>query len=230
MKKQQIDKVKKLDLAIFEAKLQAMAEDGVFDSAMEESLDRLVRETEPAVLSDKELRQFYQTVRKTSHENAIMEARREVSAADLPFGRYLQLIRDKSGLSKTDMARLLNKDRSYIEKIENGRINPLHLLAKDVVDIMQLFKLTLTELKTLIKAFLTVSSAKSGRISAMARSSIKPGTKDKGDKLAHAMDAALQAIAKKTARTEPDKTQIDPKYLESVQKEIKQRGAKDLLV
>lgn len=232
MKKRQIDRVKKLDLAIFEAKLQTMAKEGAFDSAMEESLNRLVRETEPAMLSDNELQQFYQTVRKASHENAIIEARGKTPATELPFGRHLQLIRDKSGLSQADIARLLNKDISYIEKIENGQISPLKLLAGDLADIMQIFRLTLTELKTTIKAFLSLHSVKTGRIRAMARSSIRAGIKEKGDSLAHAMDATLQAIAKKKHKTveKEDTIKIDPEYLGAIERVLKERGEEALLI
>lgn len=232
MKKQQIEKVRKLDLAVFEKKLQTMTEEGDFDSAMEESLERLVSETVPAALSERELQQLYQTVTKASHENALIEARKKITIAKLPFGRHLQRIRDKSGLSQEDIGRLLRKDPLYIERIENGQINPLKLLPNDLANIMQLFRLTLTELKTTIKAFLSLSAVKPDRISAMARSSIKAGTKEKGDSLAHAMDAALQAIAKKSPKTQEqvDQIKIDPKYLEDIKRVLKERRDNGLLV
>ena len=153
MKKQQTDKIKNLDLTIFDAKLRAMADNGAFDDALDESLDRLLRETEPTELATSELSQFHQTVKKASVEKLITEARRAIPVKMLPFGRYLQLMRDRCDLSKTDIARALNKDRTYIDKIESGQTNPLHLIAKDVADIMQLFKLTLTNLKTTIASF-----------------------------------------------------------------------------
>lgn len=232
MKKQQVEKVRKLDLAIFEKKLRAMAKKGDFDFAMDEILDISMEETEPADLSDRDLRRFYQTARKAAHENVLIEARKKVSTAELPFGRHLQRIRDKSGLSQADIARLLNKDLSYIEKIENGQINPLKLLVNDLTDIMQLFRLTLTELKITIKAFLSLAAVKPGKVSAMARSSIKAGTKEKGDSVAHAVDAALQAIAKRSPKTREQEEQIkiDPKYLEDIKRVLKERGEEGLLI
>lgn len=230
MKKQQIDKAKKLDLATLDAKLRAMAENGAFDDAMEESLDRLVRGTEPAELTASELSQFYQTVKKASVESAIMEARKKTPVKALPFGRYLQLIRDNCDLTKADIAKALNKDRSYIDKIENGQINPLHLLAKDVADIMQLFRISLSELKMIIKEFLSFAAAKKSKASAMARSSIKAGVKGKEDSLGLAMDAALQAIAKKKGKTRHGNIKIDPDYIEAVKKMLEERGERSLLV
>ncbi len=233
MKKQQIEEVKKLSLAIFEKKLQSMAEEGEFNSSMGESLKEIPEdETEPAILLDDDLRKFYQTVERASHEKAIIDASKKTPVATLSFGRHLQLIRDKSGLSQSDIGKLLNKDSAYIEKIENGWINPLHLLANDLADIMQLFRLTLAELKMTIKTFLILSDRKKIRMSTMARSSSRVGTKERGDSLSHAMDAALQAINKKTPKIQEkdDKTEINPKYLEDIKKVLEERGEKELLI
>lgn len=230
MKKQQTDKVKNLDLTIFDAKLRAMADNGAFDDALDESLDRLLRETEPTELATSELSQFHQTVKKASVEKLITEARRVIPVKVLPFGRYLQLIRDKCDLSKTDIARVLNKDQTYINKIESGQTNPLHLIAKDVADIMQLFRLTLTDLKTTIASFLSLADSKKSKVSAMARSSIKAGEKGKEDSLGFAMDAALQAIATKKGKACHGPIKIDPDYIDAIKKVLKERGEKSLLV
>ncbi len=233
MKKQQIEKVKKLELVVFEKKLQSMAEEGEFDFVMDESLEGISEnEIKPATLFYEDFRRFYQTVEKASNENALIDACKKTPVTTLSFGRHLQLIRDQSGLSQPDIAKLLNKDPSYIENIENGRFNPLDLLVDDLADIMQLFRLTLAELKTTIKAFLTLSTQKTIRASAMARSSSKIGTKERGDGLSHAMDAALQAINKKTTKIQEqdDKIEINPKYLEDIQKVLKERGETELLV
>lgn len=230
MKKQQIDKVKNLDLATFDAKLQAMAENGAFDDAMEESLDRLIRETEPTEMTSSELRRFYQTVKKASVESAIMEARKITPVKELPLGRYLQLIRNNCDLTKVDISKVLNKDHTYIDKIESGQINPLHLLSKDVADIMQLFRISLSELIITIKAFLSLTIAKKGMVSSMARSSITAGEKGKEDSLGFAMDAAFQAIAKKKDEATHGNLKIDPDYIKAVKKVLKERGERSLLV
>jgi len=197
MKKQQIDKIKNWDLSAFDAKLRDMADEGIFDGSMEEHLDRLLREAEPTELTDNEQDRLYQTIKKASDKNAILDARRVTPLGGLPFGRYLQLIRDKCELTKEDVARLLNKNVIYVDKIETGQTSPLRLLSKEVADIMQLFRLTVSELKSTIKSFLSLADLKQSKTSAMARSSIKAGTKGQEDSLGFAMDAALQAIAKK---------------------------------
>jgi transcriptional regulator with XRE-family HTH domain len=229
MKRQQVDKVKKLDVKAFDQELKTMVDEGMLDADLDGAIVS-ENEIEPATLTKAEFERFYQTAKKASHEKALNEARGKIEAREDSFGRFLQRIREKSELSKQDVARLLNKDSSYIEKIENGRITPLNLSPPDVADIMQLFRLTVSELKTGIKAFLSLSTVKKGKISGMARSSIKAGTKGKEDSLAHAMDATLQAIAEKTGQAQPDKIKIDPDYLEAVKEELKKRGEENLLV
>jgi len=230
MKKQQTDNLENLDLTTFDAKLRAMAENGAFDEAMDESLDKLLRKTEPTELLASELNQFHQAVKKASVENLIMEACRTTPVMVLPFGRYLQLIRNRCDLTKTDIAKALNKNRTYIDKIESGQTNPLHLMAKDVVDIMQLFRLTLTDLKITIESFLSLADLKRSKANAMARSSIKPGGKGKGDSLGLAMDAALQAIVTKKGKPCHGNIKIDPDYIGAIKKALKERRDESLLV
>ena len=224
MKKQQIENIKKVDPVVFEKKLQAMAMEGKFDFAFDDIGEE--------ALSPEEMKRFYKTARKASQENALIKAREGVTKVELPFGRHLQKIRNASGLSQLDVANLLKKNSPYVEKIENGHINPLNLSANDLADIMEVFRLSLTELKAAINEFLSFLAVKPPRVSAMARSSIKAGTKEKGDSVAHAVDATLQAIAKakKKNKEQEKKLEIDQNYLEDLQKLLKNRGLERLLI
>ena len=227
MNKRQTDKVKKINLAVFDAKLRAMGEAGAFDGTMEDSLYRLFEQTEPVELSPDEKSRFYHTVTKASAENAIKEARRKTPVSRLPFGRFLQLVRDRSGLSPAQLAMALNKETSFVERLENGQIDPLQMIAGEIADIMQLFHMTITETIVTLKAFLLTNSVKHQRISGMARSSVKSA--DKGAQLAHAMDALQAAIGKKKGHGQPDADKIDPAYIENIRQELENRNAKELL-
>ncbi len=231
MKKRQIDKEKSKDLAIIDSELQAMAETGDFDEAMEENFDKLVHDTEPVELTEGEYNRFYRIIKKASTENVIIEARKMTPVKAMPFGRYLQLVRDNGDLSKTEIAKALNKESTDIDRIEKGQTNPLQLLPNDMADIMQLFRISLSELKKKITAFLSLAAAKKGRrVSAMARSSIKSGVKGKEDSLGLDMDAALQAIAQKENRIHKNHIKIDPDYIDAVKQILKERGEQSLLV
>lgn len=230
MKKQQIDKVKNLDLATFDAKLRAMAESGVFDGAMEKSIDRLLSQTEPIELTPGELNKFYGSVNRASVEKQILETRGKTPMSSLPLGRFLQLVRDRSGLTHAQVASVLNKDASFVQRLEKGQINPLNLKPCEVADIMQLFRLTLTNIVSTIKAYLSISLIQQNRMSGMARSSIQADAADKGERLAHAMDVLQAAILKRKGQSHADTEKIDLSFLEGLTKELKKRGAKDLLV
>jgi transcriptional regulator with XRE-family HTH domain len=229
MSEHQIDKVKKIDLAAFDEKLRAMAEEGAFDSAMEGSLDRLFRQTEPKQLKKSEKNRFCNTVIKASARKAIIDARSKTPISNLPFGRFLQLVRDRSGLSHVQVAIALNKEASFVERLENGQISPLKLMPNEVADVMQLFRLTITEISATLKTFLSTISVKRQRVSGMARSSVRSDAEDKGASLAHAMDALQAAIKKKNDRGQPDVVKIDPVYLENLRQELENRNAKELL-
>ena len=230
MKNHQIDKIKKLDSTAFDEKLRAMAEDGVFDSAMEENLERLFDQIEPTKLHINEKNAFYKTVTKASVENVIMEARAKTPVSNLPLGRFLQSVRDRSGLSHAQVAHSLNKKTSFIERLENGQINPLKLMVKDVANIMQMFRLTITDIITTLNAFIATNSAKGQRIKGMARTSIKSDAGDKGDRLAHAMDALQAAIEKKKSHGRVEAQKIEPTYIDTLKQELIKRNAKDLLI
>jgi transcriptional regulator with XRE-family HTH domain len=230
MKKQQISKIKKLDLEAIDAKLREMAENGSFDEAIDESLVKHLREIEPSEISVSEFNQFLTTVKKASVENMILGARTEIPYKKLPFGRFIQLIRDRCDLTKADIAKVLDKDLTYIDKIEGGQTNPLHLNAKDIADIMQLFRINLTELKNCIDSFLSIADSKRFKVNAMARSSIKAGEKGKEESLGFAMDAALQAIADKKGKSYHIPQKVSPDYLNAIKDVLIERGEKVLLV
>lgn len=213
MKKQLINKI---ELSAIEKKLQELDADDILELC------------EPVLLSENELKYFKSNVNRAAMERVIVEAKLQVSYAKLPFGRYLQSIRDKSELTVQNIATLLKKEHSYITRIENGQLNPFKIPFNEMADIMQLFRISLTELKIIIEAFLKISPLKGKRVAGMARSSFKQGTVGKADTLSHAMDAVLQKIAIK--KPDSKKVSIDRKYIESVKTELQKRKDSKLLV
>ena len=213
-----------MNLAAFERKLQSMAAAGELSPGGNE-----LNPTQTASLSDEDRLCFLDTVKRASHERALLEASKKIHKVELPFGRHLQTLRDKCGLTQSDIAKLLKKPHAYIEKIESGQVNPVSMLVTDLVDIMQIFRLTLSDIRTTVTASLLLSAKSTGNVSVMARSSLKTDSKERGDGLGHAMDAVLQTIAKKNAKPENTPT-IDPSFLKSIQAALKERGEKDLLV
>lgn len=223
MSREHIEKIKKLDLVEFEKALQDM------DFRGKEFAEVLYKEIKPVTLSNEELQCFYYTAKKASYEKALVDARKNLSSIKLPLGRLIQFLRDKSGLSQIDIAKVLKKEESYIENLENGQINPLKLPVTDIADIMELFKITLSEFLIAINKFIALSTLKPNKVNVMARSSTKVGTKERGDSLSHAMDAALLEIAKKNKQIDKIEVEIDKNYIENLKKTLRERGSANLL-
>jgi len=61
------------------------------------------------------------------------------------IGQRIVVLREKKGMSQSDLARACGKDRQAIEKIENGKVNPtiysLYEISKALeVKLFELFK------------------------------------------------------------------------------------------
>jgi transcriptional regulator with XRE-family HTH domain len=227
MNKKHIEKLEKTEVSVFEKKLHDMASSGELDSFINKIADQIYNELIPTPLSEVELKSLYQTVKKASQKKALKYAKKYLTV-NLVFGRLLQFLRKKSGLTQIDIARLLHKDRLYIENLENCQINPLKIPLCDLVDILELFRINLSEFVRAVKEYATLLSAKKSKVSAMARSSVKAGTKERGESLSHAIDSVLLAIAKKEGQNHH--TDVDSNLLEELKKELIKRGSNDLLI
>lgn len=221
--------VERMDIQAIEDKLQDMAHRGLLEAAMNKLTEESYKELTPTALSEVELNSLYQTVKQASQVKALRDAKKYLTVS-LAFGRLLQYLRDKSGLTQNDIAGLLRKDKSYIENLENCQVDPLKMPISDLADIIELFRINLSELMRAVKETATLSYAKTSKINAMARSPIKAGTQQRGDSVAHAIDSVLLAIAKKEGLSDQNRMKIDESFLAGLRKELLKRGHSDLLV
>lgn len=227
MNKKHIEKLERTDVSVFEKILHDMALSGELDSSINKIADQTYNELIPTPLSEGELKSLYQTAKKASQKKALRDARKYLTV-HLAFGRLLQFLRDKSGLAQIDIARLLRKDKTYVEKLEDCQIDPLKMPACDLVDILELFRINLSEFVRAVKEYVTLLSAKTSKVSGMARSSVKAGTKERGESLSHAIDSVLLEIAKKEGQNHH--ADVDSNFLEELKKELIKRGSNDLLI
>jgi putative transcriptional regulator len=72
-----------------------------------------------------------------------------VKKADLnkKIGQRIIALREKKGLSQSDLARACSKDRQAIEKLENGRVNPTLYTLYEVAKALELPLSTITDIK-----------------------------------------------------------------------------------
>lgn len=228
MNKKHIENIERANTTLFEKKLHELASIGELDFSVNKLAQETYSELEPLSISDEELQLFYRTVKKASQEKALKDAIMHLSV-NLAFGRLLQFLREKSGLAQIDIARLLHKDKSYVENLETCQINPLKIHIKDLVNILELYHINISQFIRAVKESTTLSSVKTGQIHVMARSTAKAGTKERGVNVSHALDSVLLAIAKKEGQNHQSKTDIDHNFIDELRKELTQRGSIDLL-
>ena len=212
MKKQYIKRIELAGLSVFEKQLQSLDIEDIFEIL------------EAAPLSSNEFQLLHKNIDRANMKRILKKAKRAISSSGLPFGRFLQLIRMKSKASIQAVASL-KKEPSYLIKIELCQINPLQIPPHEMADILELFRITLTELKATIKAQIKVAALRRKPISGMARSSILRSN-DKGEALSHAMDAVLH----KVQGDQHKGVKIDEKYLMSVETILREKGEHSLLV
>jgi putative transcriptional regulator len=72
-----------------------------------------------------------------------------VKKADLnkKIGQRIISLREKKGLSQSDLARACSKDRQAIEKLENGRVNPTLYTLYEIAKALELPLSTITDVK-----------------------------------------------------------------------------------
>jgi len=79
-----------------------------------------------------------QRMQNTAIQQALSSAGKEV----LPFGRFIESIRERAGLSRSDVAERLKKNDEYVQRVERGDVVPTQLRAPEFADLVELFQIT----------------------------------------------------------------------------------------
>ncbi len=158
---------------------------------------------------------------------AIKEALDSAGKEVLPFGRFIESVRERAGLSRSDLAERLRKSEEYVQQIERGDCIPLQLKTPDFADLIELFQINIRAAVEMLRVALDTLNYKSTfRASARACAGLR------NDKRGEDVERALDAFARKKQRELP-KTSTLPHDIEvcaaKLQLELKQRGRIDLL-
>jgi ribosome-binding protein aMBF1 (putative translation factor) len=164
-----------------------------------------------------------QRIQNAAIQQALSSAGKEV----LPFGRFIESIRERAGLSRSDVAERLKKTDEYVQRVERGDVVPTQLKTPDFADLVELFQITVrAAVEMLQAAFDTLNYKSTFRASARACAGLR------NDKRGEDVERALDAFARKKRREMP-RTSTLPSDIEvcasKLQDELKQRGRADLL-
>ena len=164
-----------------------------------------------------------QRMQNAAIQQALSSAGKEV----LPFGRFIESIRERAGLSRSDVAERLTKNDEYVQRVERGDVVPTQLRTPDFADLVELFQITVRAAVEMLKVgFDTLDYRNTFRASARACAGLR------NDKRGEDVERALDAFARKKQRELPRKSTL-PTEIEvcasKLQDELKRRGRVDLL-
>jgi len=160
---------------------------------------------------------------------ALARARELISdAQSLPFGRFMEAVREKAGITRIQIARRLKKDEEYISRIERGDLNPASIPAPDFADIMTLLHVGLGSISQMVVASTRIAELKhTYRASARSHGGLRHDTRTAD------VERALDAFARKMQKKAATSSGVPPEMnacLTRVRDELERRGRKDLLV
>lgn len=210
--------------------LKQMAKKGQIDLPMDDELAEIIlTNLEPVELTEDEMKKLSLGLYKAHQNKAIEQARVLLPKRKQSFGRHLQFLRLKAGPSVVEIARRLKMERSYLENIEAGWVNPMEIAREKIADIMELFRISLSEFVEIVKNSLVLVQVKTGEVKMLARSSSQVGSKERATGVSYALDAALIEIAKKKGQIPEESIQVNEEYLKGIREELIKRNRADLL-
>ncbi len=168
-------------------------------------------------------------LRVRRQDGALARAKQMVrDMRSLPFGRFIETVREKAGMTRLQIAGRLKKDEQYISRVERGDVDPASMAAPDMADIVELLHISFDSVTELVAASFSISRTKhSYRASARSHGGLRHDVRTDD------VDRALDAFARKMQ----NKSAADPKgspevavCLARVRAELEKRGRKDLLV
>lgn len=146
----------------------------------------------------------------------------------LPFGRFIETVRETAGMTRLQIARRLKKDEEYVSRVERGDVGPISMAASDVADIVELFQIRFDSVTEMIAASVKISESKhTYRASARSHGGLRHNART--DDVDRALDAFARKMQNKAAANLRDSPQVTA-CLTRVRAELEKRGRKDLLV
>ncbi len=192
--------------------------DSVVDSLLEHPLGQVADDATERVRTKLEIR---------IQDAAIAQAGQQVTDRALPFGRFLETVREKAGLTRTQIARRLGSIDTDLQRLERGDITPLAIAPRSFADVLVLFHLKLASATPMVVASIRVSDSKK---------TYRPAARSHGGILREArsddIEKALDAFAKKMQKSNNSRTDLPADvaaYLARVRNELQKAGRPDLL-
>ena len=164
--------------------------------------------------------------------DAIEKSRKAVGSKILPFGRFIEAIRDEAKLTRLEIANRLYKDEAFVLRIERGDVRPTALPPSDIANLLILFRVTISQASATMNVSADVSATRHG-LKAAARSHGGLRHDQRGEDTERALDVIAarlhQKKAAKSSSAPPANTGVK-EFIEKLAKELERKGGADLLI
>jgi transcriptional regulator with XRE-family HTH domain len=161
---------------------------------------------------------------------AIAAARCQVSDTPQPFGRFVEAVRERAGLTRIAIAERLQKAEDYVQRLERGDLSPINVPAPDLANVLGLFNVHISSVPQMIMASLTAATDKA-TYRAAARSHGGIRREARGEDVERALDAFAVHMRQKALRQASANIRSDVQaYVGKVREELARAGRLDLLV
>jgi hypothetical protein len=168
---------------------------------------------------------FVSRLRIQLQDAAIEKARKAVGTKVVPFGRFLESVREKAELTRKEIAGRLRKQ----EQFERGDMSPIDIPPTDVADLVVLFQLRVRDVAQLVRASLDIASAKQGFKTAAARAHGGIRHDQRSEDVEKAMDALAARLKQKGKLPKSGQSNEVESLIALLETEIRARGRTDLL-
>lgn len=142
----------------------------------------------------------------------------------LPFGRWLEAVRQKAKLTREDVAAVIGVEPAYVEQIETGDLAPQSLPGNELGPLVQLFRLHVDAMRHLLLTSIAVGRA---RANLGVAGRLTPGKEAR--KTADAMKLALDTYLADTVEIGADAESEVEDCLTTVRGYLEARQARELL-
>jgi transcriptional regulator with XRE-family HTH domain len=168
-------------------------------------------------------------VRVRRQDAALARAKQLVrDIRSLPFGRFIETVREMAGITRVQIAERLKKDEHYVSRVERGDVGPVSMAAPDMADIVELFRISFGFVREMVAASVGVSELKhTYRASARSHGGLRYDLRT--EDVERALDAFARKMQKKAAASFSGSPEVAA-CLARLRAELEKRGRRDLLV
>jgi transcriptional regulator with XRE-family HTH domain len=146
----------------------------------------------------------------------------------LPFGRFIETVREKAGIARVQIAERLKKDEQYVSRVERGDVGPASMAANDMADIVELFRIRFDLVTRMVAASVRISELKhTYRASARSHGGLRHDVRT--EDVERALDAFARKMQNKAAANPKGSPEVAA-CLAGLRAELERRGRRDLLV